>query len=103
MKELIERAGARFLYHDGGIEHSSGLITSLVSRADRVLFPIDCVSHQAAFAIKRACRLLLKPYEPLRSGSLTCLISALARISKVCDALAPDDFASGCAKTDGRV
>jgi hypothetical protein len=54
MKELIERAGARFLHHDGGIEHSSGLLPGLVGRADRVFFPIDCISHDAATAIKRA-------------------------------------------------
>jgi hypothetical protein len=103
MKELIERAGARFLYHDGGIEHRSGLITSLISRADRVFFPIDCVSHEAAIAIKRTCRLTRKIYEPLRTASLTCLFSALVRISKSREPPGPDDVASGCAKTDGRV
>jgi hypothetical protein len=81
MKELIERAGARFLHHDGGIEHSSGLLPGLVGRADRVFFPIDCISHDAATAIKRACRLMRKVYEPLRTASLTCLFSAVLRDS----------------------
>jgi hypothetical protein len=83
MKELIESAGARFLHHDGGIEHSSGLLPGLVGRADRVFFPTDCVSHDAATAIKRACRLTQKIYEPLRTASLTCLLSALLRNSLV--------------------
>jgi hypothetical protein len=103
MKELIERAGARFLHHDGGIEHSSGLIPGLVGRADHVFFPIDCISHDAATAIKRACRLTGKTYEPLRTSSLACLFSALVRISKFREPPAPDDVASGCAKTAGRV
>ena len=103
MKELIERTGARFLHHDGGIEHSSGLLPGLVGRADRVFFPTDCVSHEAAAAIKRACRLTRKIYEPLRTASLTCLISALVRISKSREPPGPDDVASGSAKTDGRV
>jgi len=79
MKELIEGLGARFLHHDGGIEHRSGLLPGLVSRADRVYFPIDCVSHDAALTIKRLCRLSDKAYEPLRTASLTCLLSALVR------------------------
>jgi Uncharacterized protein conserved in bacteria (DUF2325) len=83
MKELIESVGARFLHHDGGIEHSSGLLPGLVGRADRVFFPIDCISHEAATAIKRACRQTGKMYEPLRTASLTCLFSALVRNSHV--------------------
>jgi hypothetical protein len=103
LKELIERAGARFLHHDGGIEHSSGLLPGLVGRADRVFFPIDCISHDAATATKRACRLMRKNYEPLRTASLTCLLSALVRISKSHESPEPDDVASVCAETDGRV
>jgi hypothetical protein len=81
LKDIIERAGGRFLHHDGGIEHSSGLIPGLISRADRVVFPIDCVSHHAVAAIKRHCGLTGKPYEPLRTASLACLLSALAGLS----------------------
>ena len=81
LKAMIERTGARFLHHDGGIEDSSGLIPELVSRADRVFFPVDCISHDAMATIKRLCRLMTKTYEPLRTASLSCLLSALTRIS----------------------
>jgi hypothetical protein len=81
MKDIIERAGGRLLHHDGGMEHSSGLIPGLISRADRVVFPIDCVSHHAVAVIKRHCGLTGKPYEPLRTASLACLLSALANLS----------------------
>lgn len=81
LKALTERAGGRFLHHDGGIEHSPGLIAGLISRADRVLFPIDCVSHHAVATVKRHCRLTGKAYEPLRTASLACLLSALARMT----------------------
>src|SRR5262249_35123422 len=103
IKEVSERGGARFLHQDGGLEHSSGLLPGLVGRADRVFFPIDCISHDAATAIKRACRLTRKIYEPLRTSSLACLFSALVRISKFREPPRPDHVASGCAKTDGRV
>ena len=81
LKAMVEGTGARFLHHDGGIEDSSGLIPGLVSRADRVFFPVDCISHDAVATIKRLCRLMTKTYEPLRTASLSCLLSALTRIS----------------------
>ena len=81
IKRLIERAGARFFHHDGGIEQSSGLLPGLISRADRVLFPIDCVSHGSAAVIKRLCRASGRSYEPLRTSSLACVLIALLRKS----------------------
>lgn len=81
LKAMTERAGGHFLHHDGGIEHGMGLIPGLVSRADRVFFPIDCISHDAVATIKRHCRLTAKIYEPLRTASLACLLSALAKIN----------------------
>jgi len=81
-KGLVERTGARFLHHDGGIEHSATLLPGLVRRADHLFFPIDCISHDAASTIKRLCRQLEKPYHPLRTASLATLVSALVRISQ---------------------
>jgi Uncharacterized protein conserved in bacteria (DUF2325) len=80
IKGLIEGAGGRFLHHDGGLEQSSGLLPGLIGRADRVLFPIDCVSHEAVATIKRVCRALGRGYEPLRTASLACVLAALLRM-----------------------
>jgi hypothetical protein len=80
IKGLIEGAGGRFLHHDGGIEQSSTLLPGLIGRADRVLFPIDCVSHEAVATIKRVCRALGRGYEPLRTASLACVLAALLRM-----------------------
>ena len=82
LKALVERTGARFLHHDGGIEHSSSLLPGLISRADVLLFPIDCVSHDAVATLKRLCRQLEKPYLPLRAASLATLASSLAGINR---------------------
>ena len=81
LKGLVERAGASFLHHDGGIEHGSALLPGLIGRADRVLFPVDCISHDAVAAIKRVCRQTGKAYDPLRTTSLASLLTALARLS----------------------
>jgi hypothetical protein len=90
LKDIIERAGGRFLHHDGGMEHSSGLIPGLISRADRVVFPVDCVSHHAVAVIKRHCGLAGKHYEALRTASLACLLSALASLSACRQAVAAE-------------
>jgi hypothetical protein len=80
LKALVERVGARFLHHDGGLEQNVGLLPSLVSRADHVTFPVDCISHGAAATIKRLCCQAGRPYQPLRSASLACLLSLLPAI-----------------------
>jgi hypothetical protein len=81
LKSLAERTGAHFIHHDGGIEQSAAVLSGFISRADHVLFPIDCISHDAMATIKRLCRSTGKHYEPLRTASLTGLLSALARMS----------------------
>jgi hypothetical protein len=69
--------GAELLHHDGGIEHHPDLLPGLTSRADIVLFPVDCVSHDAALMVKRLCRQTDKRYIPLRSAGTTSFLAAL--------------------------
>jgi hypothetical protein len=78
LKGLVEGANGRLLHHDGGVEHNAAMIPGLISRADIMVFPVDCISHEAAIAVKRSCRLMGKRYVPLRTSSLACLLTALA-------------------------
>src|SRR5262249_32531194 len=80
-RALIEDAGGTFLHHDGGIEHASGLLPGLLARADQVALPVDCISHLAVATIKRLCRQAGKPYVPLRTASVACLLAALAQMA----------------------
>ncbi len=82
LKAVVERAGGRFLHHDGGIEHSMTLLPGLISRADCAVFPIDCVSHEAMGILKRHCRQLAKPFVPLRTSSLASLLSGFATLER---------------------
>jgi hypothetical protein len=79
LRSLGEDAGATFLHHDGGLEERGGRLAGLVSRADLVLFPVDCVSHQAVSTVKRLCRQSGKPYVPLRSAGVASFLAALGR------------------------
>jgi len=82
LRALAERSGASFLHHDGGIEERSGLLEAYLSRAHAVLFPVDCVSHNAVATVKRVSRYAGKPYLALRTSGLTSLAAALRRISE---------------------
>jgi hypothetical protein len=87
VRAVSERASARFLHHDGGIDERSGLLPGLISRADIALFPVDCISHEAALLVKRLCRQSGKPWIPLRSASVTAFLAAVAPMrSAVSDA-----------------
>jgi Uncharacterized protein conserved in bacteria (DUF2325) len=77
LKSLVERLKGELLHHDAGVEHSLRLLPGLVSRAAVAVFPVDCVSHDAVASIKRLCHQIGRPYLPLRTSSLTCLLSAL--------------------------
>jgi hypothetical protein len=78
LRAASERACARFLHHDGGIDERSGLLPGLISRADVALFPVDCISHDAALTVKRLCRQSGKPWIPLRTASVTAFLAAFA-------------------------
>lgn len=77
LRMLAERAGAALLHHDGGIEERNGLLQGHISRADAVLFSVDCISHTAMSLIKRLCRQSGKPFLPLRSAGLAPFYAAL--------------------------
>lgn len=65
------------LRHDGGIEDSMSLLPGLTSQADLVLFPVECVSHEATMMVKRCCEAAGTVYRPVRSASLASFIHAV--------------------------
>src|SRR5262249_47296910 len=79
LREVAAQLGAEFLHHDGGVEDRSGMLAGLVSRAHVVMFPVDCVSHEAVALVKRLCRQGGKPYLPLRSAGIGSFVAAISR------------------------
>lgn len=77
LRALVETWNGDFVHHDGGVEKSMDELASAIVRADAVVFPTDCVSHEAALKVKKLCRQTLKPYVPLRSSGIGSFISAL--------------------------
>lgn len=79
LREFAAEHSVNVLFHDGGIEDRHGLLAGLVSRADVVMFPVDCVSHEAVTAVKRLCRQATKPFMPLRSSGISSFLAGLDR------------------------
>lgn len=75
LRRVAERVGAELLHFDA--EQGATMLPGLVGRADLVVFPVDCVSHDAALGVKRLCRQLDRPFRPLRSTGAASLLAAL--------------------------
>lgn len=76
LRQAAARFGAELVHHDA--EQGAALLPGLVGRADLVVFPVDCVSHDAALSVKRLCRQVGRHFLPLRSSGVTSLLAALA-------------------------
>jgi len=81
---LGERFGCEVLHHDGGVEQSPQHLQQLLSRADAVVCPVDCVSHDACAMVKRMCRGSMKPVLFARSSGLSSLASSLTTLNRAC-------------------
>ncbi|ADW18414.1 hypothetical protein Despr_2270 [Desulfobulbus propionicus DSM 2032] len=79
-RQLVEQFGGRFLHHDGGKEASRNLLPKLLSTADAVLCPIDCVSHDACNCVKKMCKRYQKPFVLMRGAGLSALARGLNQI-----------------------
>jgi hypothetical protein len=77
LKAFVAVRGGALIAHDGGVDDSLALLSGLVSQADVVCFPVDCISHAAADKIKKLCQRLAKRWAPLRSASLASFASAI--------------------------
>ncbi len=79
---LVEKYGGQFIHHDGGVETSSKKLQKILPKADAVLFPVDCVSHEASLFVKNACKHCDKPCYMLRSSGLSSLTRTLGDLTQ---------------------
>ena len=82
-RALVKRCAGELLHHDGGVDDNIAGLRGLVSRADFILFPADCVSHEAMWSVKRLASQLGKPYRPMRTSSLAAFTHALHEMAAV--------------------
>lgn len=75
--KLVESLNGRFSHHDGGVDDNIARLGGVVSQADVVLCPVDCVSHGACLKAKALCKQTAKPFVPLRTAGLSSLVRGL--------------------------
>ncbi|MFA9217133.1 MAG: DUF2325 domain-containing protein, partial [Sphingomonadaceae bacterium] len=55
-RALIEREGARFSHHDGGLEDNANRLDASLAAADLVICQTGCISHSAYWRVKDYCK-----------------------------------------------
>lgn len=81
-KQVVEKFGGRFIYHDGGIENSRAHLPKMLGKADVVLCPVDCVSHDACNRVKKICKRYQKPFVLMRSSGLSSLTRSISEVAQ---------------------
>ncbi|HYH22652.1 MAG TPA: DUF2325 domain-containing protein [Azospirillum sp.] len=81
LRETVQTLNGDLLHHDGGVEQAAHCLEGLVERADLVVCPIDCVSHDACLRVKGLCRRMRKPFIPLRSSGATTFLRTLGTLA----------------------
>lgn len=77
IRELVAAHGGECRRHDGGLEDRKGLLAAGLAWATLVVFPVDCIDHDSALALKRDCLRQGRRFVALRSASVSCFIANL--------------------------
>ena len=79
-RQLVEQQNGTFIHHDGGREDGHQKLASIVSKADVVLCPLDCVSHTAMNVVKRHCQNNTKQLVFIPHASLSAFSKGLGEV-----------------------
>jgi hypothetical protein len=80
LRQSVERRHGRLIHHDGGQAQNVNLLGGLIGSADCVVFPVECVSHQAMQILKKRCLEVGKPFFALPSTGTASLMRVLEGI-----------------------
>jgi len=81
LSAMVAAAGGELLVHDGGIEDRRGLLAAMLPRAQMVVFPVDCISHNAMHITKLSCARLGIECHPLRTASVASFVELMQRLA----------------------
>ena len=81
LRSLAQAASGRFTHHDGGVEDNRAGLERLVTKADVVFCPVDCISHDACLRVKRCCKQGSAAFVPLRASSVSSFLAGLHRVA----------------------
>lgn len=83
LQAVMRRCNGELMHHDGGLSDGCARLEGALERADVVVCPIDCVSHDAVDRIKTACRRCDKPFVPLRGMGVSAFLRGLQSVTEV--------------------
>jgi len=78
----VAAAGGELLSHDGGIEDRKGMLSTLLPRAQLVVFPVDCISHNAMHVTRQLAERAGIPCHPLRTASVGSFVELMRRLER---------------------
>jgi len=79
-RDLVQRCNGELIRHDGGLEDSRQRLEALLSSADAVVCPADCVSHDAYQRTKRYCKRTDTPCVLLDRSGIGAFAKALSQL-----------------------
>ncbi len=80
LARMVADAGGELLLHDGGVEDRKGLLAATLARAGLVVYPVDCVSHNAMHMTRQIAARAGIPCYPLRKASLASFAELVHRV-----------------------
>jgi hypothetical protein len=80
-RELIEREGAQFAHHDGGLEDNANRLEASLAAADLVICQTGCISHSAYWRVKDYCKRTGKRCVFIDNPSISSLARGLEQAS----------------------
>lgn len=76
-RDVVERVGAQFAHHDGGLEDSAGQLDASLAAADLVICQTGCISHLAYWRVKDHCKRTGKRCIFIDNPSVSSLVRGL--------------------------
>lgn len=76
-RQLIEAAGGQFMIFRGSMQANSEYLLALLARADNVICPVDCISHEDFFTARHYCQCTSRNCILLERSDLTTFSKAI--------------------------
>lgn len=80
-RSLVEHYNGRLIHHDGGLEESGQRLTTILSQADTVMCPLNCISHAAMITVKQHCKNNTKSLVMIPKSSLSAFSKGLSEVT----------------------
>jgi len=80
-RNVVERVGAQFAHHDGGLEDSAGQLDASLAAADLVICQTGCISHHAYWRVKDHCKRTGKRCIFIDNPSVSSLVRGLQEVA----------------------